>query len=224
MSDHQAPVVRAAASCKTAVPVSPDSIDPVPASRFSEEHRPLPGCNLSSPRAFAPLGGQVPGPLPVPTDATSAFRLSDALRSRSITRRHFGFLHTNKRWDSDRLGFRQPQPEHVLELGKNTSATTSVDPYHRHLYVSWRRSSAMEASWIPRLRPALALRPFLRCCPGRSGSGLGAGRRSRLATARRSTTTVEWLRARDVVSLCMASRRTWATLAWVRASAARLWA
>jgi hypothetical protein len=116
-SDFQSLPIQAAASCKTAVPASPDSLEPVPASRFFEEHRPLPGCNLSSPRAFAPPPGQVPGPLPVPDDATSAFRLSEALRSRSITRRQLGFSQENIRSVSDRLGFRQPQAEQVLELG-----------------------------------------------------------------------------------------------------------
>jgi hypothetical protein len=79
--------------------------------------------------------------------------------------------------------------EQVLELGKNRSATTSSEPYQRHLYSSMRWTSPKLASARLRLSPLLArtLRPGARAVP----------REERLipATLRSSTTMRRWLLA-----------------------------
>src|ERR1039458_997980 len=76
-----------------------------------------------------------------------------------------------------------PHREHVLELGKKRSATTSSAPYQRHLYSSWRRNSPKLASARLRLSPLLARR----WCPG--ASTVPRAERVMPATFRSSTTT-----------------------------------
>jgi hypothetical protein len=65
----------------------------------------------------------------------------------------------NTRTDRGSLAFTVPQAEQVLDDGYQRSAVTSADPYHRHFYVSWRRSSANPTSVIARARRRLRTIP-----------------------------------------------------------------
>src|SRR5260370_41461502 len=76
------------------------------------------------------------------------------------------------------LGTRSPQPEHSWLVYAGLTASTRL-PAHAALKASMDRKRLQPASWILLLRPVLRPAPFCRYPP--FPSGMGAGRRLRLA-------------------------------------------